>query len=229
MLRGRPPLREAVAWWGIGCDDLVVGVGRTIGGRFGVWWQRGGGSGYQCFGSNACPKLCSKLKMLLHVSTAYVHGMRAGVIPEVPFHMGQTLPGAKNPYLDINAEKEIVEQRLTKFHPERNHFCYEGFGHGKAMGEMIISEEMKGKDYKLIIVRPTIITSTYPAGLKVTLDALFAAYGKGKLTFFLADPQSILDMIPENMVVNVVLAAIARHSIDQSSPDFCDLSCWFIQ
>ncbi|KAL0460069.1 UNVERIFIED_CONTAM: Fatty acyl-CoA reductase 3 [Sesamum latifolium] len=96
----------------------------------------------------------------------------------------------------------------------------------KAMGEMMILEEMKAKDYKLVIVRPTIITSTYREpfpgwieGLR-TLDALFAAYGKGKLTFFIADPQSVLDVIPGDMVVNAMVAAIARHSKDETSPDF---------
>ncbi|XP_020552326.1 fatty acyl-CoA reductase 3-like isoform X2 [Sesamum indicum] len=188
---------------------------------------------------------CCKLKMLLHVSTAYVHGTRAGVIPEVAFHMGQTLPGAEIPYLDINREKKIVEERLRQLHtlnstPKQITSAMKDLGieraklHGwpntyaftKAMGEMMILEEMKGKDYKLIILRPTIITSTYKEpfpgwieGLR-TLDAIFVAYGKRDLTVFLADPQSIIDMIPGDMVVNAMFAAIARHSNNQPSPNF---------
>ncbi|KAL0436314.1 UNVERIFIED_CONTAM: putative fatty acyl-CoA reductase 4 [Sesamum radiatum] len=188
---------------------------------------------------------CCKLEMLLHVSTAYIHGMRDGVIVEQPIHMGETLPGAKISYLDINMEKKIVEEKLrelqalnatqkeitsvmkdlgiqrAKLHGWPNTYAFT-----KAMGEMMILEEMKGKDYKLAIVRPTIITSTYREpfpgwiqGLR-TLDALFAAYGKGKLTFFVADPQSVLDVIPGDMVVNAMVAAIARHSKDEASPDF---------
>ncbi|KAL2239338.1 UNVERIFIED_CONTAM: putative fatty acyl-CoA reductase 4 [Sesamum indicum] len=219
---------------------------------------------------------CCKLEMLLHVSTAYIHGMRDGLILEQPIHMGETLPGAKISYLDINMETKIVEKKLrelqalnatqkevtwvmkemgidrAKLHGWPNTYAFtkamgemmileemkrkdykliilrptiitttykepfpgwiEGLRaklHGwpntyaftKAMGEMMILEEMKGKDYKLIILRPTIITSTYREpfpgwieGLR-TLDALFAAYGKGKLTFFLADPQSIVDIV----------------------------------
>ncbi|KAL0369545.1 UNVERIFIED_CONTAM: Fatty acyl-CoA reductase 3 [Sesamum angustifolium] len=151
---------------------------------------------------------CSKLKMLLHVSTAYVHGMRVGLIPEVPFHMGQTLPGAQIPCLDINTEKKIVEERLRQLHtlnstPKQITSAMKDLGieraklHGwpntysftKAMGEMMILEEMKGTDYKLVIIRPSIVTSTFREpfpgwieGLR-TIDALFAAYGKGKLTF----------------------------------------------
>ncbi|KAK4440623.1 Fatty acyl-CoA reductase 3 [Sesamum alatum] len=186
---------------------------------------------------------CSKLEMLLHVSTAYIHGTRAGLILEEPIHMGQTLPGAKISYLDINMETKIIEERLKELQAlnatqkeitsvmkdlgierAKLHGWPNTYSFTKAMGEMMISEEMKGKDYKLIIMRPTIITSTYREpfpgwieGLR-TLDALFAAYGKGKLTFFLADPQSILDMIPGDMVVNCMLAAIARHS-NQPSRD----------
>ncbi|KAL0417611.1 UNVERIFIED_CONTAM: Alcohol-forming fatty acyl-CoA reductase [Sesamum radiatum] len=171
--------------------------------------------------------------------------MRDGLIPEQPIHMGETLPGAKISYLDINMEKKIVEEKLrelqalnatkkeittvmkdlgiqrAKLHGWPNTYAFT-----KAMGEMMILEEMKGKDYKLIILRPTIITSTYREpfpgwieGLR-TLDALFAVYGKGKLTFFLADPQSILDLIPGDMVVNAMVAAIAKHSKDQPSLEF---------
>ncbi|KAL0417610.1 UNVERIFIED_CONTAM: Fatty acyl-CoA reductase 3, partial [Sesamum radiatum] len=188
---------------------------------------------------------CCKLEMLLHVSTAYVHGMSAEVIPEVPFHMGQTLPGAQIPCLDIHKEKKIVEERMRQLHtlnstPKQITSALKELGmeratlHGwpntyvftKAMGEMMIMDEMKGKDYKLIIMRPSVITSTYAEpfpgwieGLR-TVDAIFASYGKGKLTFFLADPQSIVDMIPGDMVVNAMVAAIARHSNDQPSPNY---------
>ncbi|KAK4409065.1 Fatty acyl-CoA reductase 3 [Sesamum angolense] len=132
---------------------------------------------------------CSKLEMLLHVSTAYVHGMRAEVIPEVPFHMGQTLPGAQIPCLDIHKEKKIVEERLRQLHTLNS--------------------------------TPKQITSALKElGMERTVDAIFASYGKGKLTFFLADPQSIVDMIPGDMVVNAMVAAIARHSNDQPSPNY---------
>ncbi|KAL0460070.1 UNVERIFIED_CONTAM: putative fatty acyl-CoA reductase 4, partial [Sesamum latifolium] len=39
---------------------------------------------------------CSKLEMLLHVSTAYIHGMRDGLIPEQPIHMERRFPELKS-------------------------------------------------------------------------------------------------------------------------------------
>ncbi|KAL0436312.1 UNVERIFIED_CONTAM: Fatty acyl-CoA reductase 3 [Sesamum radiatum] len=127
--------------------------------------------------------------MLLHVSTAYVHGMRSGVIAEMPFHMGQTLPGAQIPYLDINMEKKIVEERLRQLHTLNS--------------------------------TPKQITSALKdLGMERTLDTILTAYGKGKLTFFLADPQSVVDLIPGDMVVNAIFAAIARNSNNQPSPNY---------
>lgn len=48
----------------------------------------------------------------MYIYVAYVHGTRVGIAPEQPFRMGDTLPGAKIPILDINAEKDIIEERL---------------------------------------------------------------------------------------------------------------------
>lgn len=41
-----------------------------------------------------------------------MHGTKVGVAPEQPLRMGETLPGAKIPILDIDAEKDIIEERL---------------------------------------------------------------------------------------------------------------------
>ncbi|KAK6138310.1 hypothetical protein DH2020_027956 [Rehmannia glutinosa] len=140
-------------------------------------------------------KKCSKLKLLLHVSTAFVHESRPELLLEKPFQMGETLKGAKASNLDIEAEKSYYT---------------------KAMGEMLL-ENFKD-NIKIIVLRPTIITSTFKEpfpgwteGLR-TLDSLFVAYAKGTLKFFLGDPGSILDVIPGDMVVNSILVAMAIHS-----------------
>ncbi|KAK4607731.1 hypothetical protein RGQ29_001521 [Quercus rubra] len=55
---------------------------------------------------------CVKLKVLLHVSTAYVCSEMEGNILESPFYMGDTLKGTSK--LDINAEKELVKEYLDR-------------------------------------------------------------------------------------------------------------------
>ncbi|PIN09215.1 Acyl-CoA reductase [Handroanthus impetiginosus] len=161
---------------------------------------------------------CSKLETLLHVSTAFVHGTKIGLIPEKPYHMGETLDASKIPYLDINKEKHIMEETLKRLKTQKAmekeitqtmkdlgieraklHGWPNTYVFTKAIGEMML-ENFKDKA-KVIIIRPTIITSTYrepfPGWIEGvrTLDSIFAAYGKGKLKFFVGDPESKLDMI----------------------------------
>ncbi|KAK4441284.1 Alcohol-forming fatty acyl-CoA reductase [Sesamum alatum] len=126
---------------------------------------------------------CSKLEMILQVSTAFVHGTRVGLIPEKPFHMGETLDGSKISYLDINEEKKIMEEKLSKLQTQK-------------ATEKEITRAMKD------------------LGIERTLDSIFVAYGQGKLKFFVGDPDSTLDMIPGDMVVNCMIAAIGSHSSD---------------
>ncbi|WP_309711857.1 SDR family oxidoreductase [Pseudolysinimonas sp.] len=78
------------------------------------------------------------------------------------------------------------------------------------------AEELWGGEHRLSIVRPAIIESAlkhpYPGwidGFKVA-DPLIMAYGKGQLPEFPGLPDSILDLIPVDYVVNTILAAAAN-------------------
>ncbi|KAL7127129.1 hypothetical protein ABFS83_14G234500 [Erythranthe nasuta] len=183
-------------------------------------------------------KKCIKLKLLLHVSTAYVHGTRSGVIVEKPFRMGETLEGSKISYLDLEAEKKLLLETKTRLQSRnipkhdfisalRDLGIQRALLHGwpntysftKAMGEMIF-EKFK-ENVNVVIVRPPIITSTcrepFPGwmeGLR-TLDSIFVSYAKRKIKFFLGDPASVLDVIPGDMVVNGILVAMAAHDTDK--------------
>ncbi|XP_075520015.1 putative fatty acyl-CoA reductase 4 [Primulina tabacum] len=194
---------------------------------------------------------CSKLETLLHVSTAYVHGNGVGLLPERAFHKGDTLDGAKISYLDINTETKIAKERLRELQTQnatekeitramKDLGIERAMLHGwpntyvftKAMGEMVL-ENFKEKA-NLIILRPTIITSTitepfsgWIEGLR-TLDSIFVAYGKGKLKFFVGDPGSTLDMIPGDMVVNCMIAAMAVAAAPLPKSDESRLSIYHI-
>ncbi|CAM0942713.1 unnamed protein product [Alopecurus aequalis] len=118
---------------------------------------------------------CIKLKMFLHVSTAYVAGEQMGLIPEKPFLMGETL--RVGTHLDINSELNLIND--TRIEMEAN--CssemakkkamkeiglkrarYYGWPNTyvftKAMGEMMLGN-LQG-DFPVVIIRPSIITST---------------------------------------------------------------------
>ncbi|KAL3350134.1 hypothetical protein AABB24_022910 [Solanum stoloniferum] len=57
-------------------------------------------------------KQCSKLMMLLHVSTAYVCGEKEGLILEKLLNYGETPNGSS--HLDIDVEQNLVEEALKE-------------------------------------------------------------------------------------------------------------------
>nr|XP_009789795.1 PREDICTED: fatty acyl-CoA reductase 3-like isoform X2 [Nicotiana sylvestris] len=61
-------------------------------------------------------KKCSKLKVLLHVSTAFVSGEKAGLILETPYNLGETLNGTSG--LDIDTENKVMEETLKQLKAE---------------------------------------------------------------------------------------------------------------
>ncbi|MDA0711646.1 MAG: SDR family oxidoreductase, partial [bacterium] len=82
----------------------------------------------------------------------------------------------------------------------------------KAMGERMIVKT-RG-DLPVVIVRPSVIESSlsdpepgWLDGLKVA-DPLIAHYGKGRLVDFPAQPDVIFDVIPVDVIVNVILGVL---------------------
>lgn len=86
----------------------------------------------------------------------------------------------------------------------------------KAMGEMLL-ESLRG-DLPVVVLRPSVVESTlaepFPGwmeGIRM-MDPIVLAYGKGQMTGFLANPEGVLDVIPADLVVNALLAAMAKHA-----------------
>ncbi len=79
-----------------------------------------------------------------------------------------------------------------------------------------MAEERWGAEHRLTVLRPSIIESAlrhpFPGwidGFKVA-DPLILAYGRGQLPDFPGLPDSVLDVIPVDFVVNATLAAAAN-------------------
>ncbi|WMV12449.1 hypothetical protein MTR67_005834 [Solanum verrucosum] len=177
-------------------------------------------------------KQCSKLMMLLHVSTAYVCGEKEGLILEKPLNYGETLNGSS--HLDIDMEQKLVEEALKELQDRnatekevrlamrvlgieraRQHGWPNTYSFTKSMGEMLLGHLKE--DLQLIILRPTIILSTYKEpfpgwieGMK-TADTFIVGYGKGKQKLAMGGRETITDVIPADMVVNSVIAAMVAH------------------
>ncbi|MCL7044371.1 hypothetical protein MKW94_029794 [Papaver nudicaule] len=184
-------------------------------------------------------KKCVKLEMLVHVSTAYVCGESSGIISEKPLKMGATL-NQTSEVLDIEVELKLMQNRLEELKAlqvskSEETEAMENFGleraktfgwpntyvFSKSMGEMLIGKY--GGNIPVAIVRPTIITSTYKEpfpgwseGVR-TIDAFLVAGAKGKLPCFLGNAESILDVVPGDMVANAVIVAMVVNANHQSS------------
>lgn len=178
-------------------------------------------------------KKCLGIRMLLHVSTAYVCGEATGLVMEKPFSMGQVLKGPCR--LDINVEKKLVDEKMeellsqgakgaglalamkdfglkrARFYGWPNTYVFT-----KAMGEMLFGQFKDS--LPVVIIRPTMITSTYKEpfpgyieGLR-TLDSFIALAAKGKVKCIVASPETILDIIPADMVVNSMIMTVCAHT-----------------
>uniref|UniRef100_A0A0D9XAU2 Fatty acyl-CoA reductase n=1 Tax=Leersia perrieri TaxID=77586 RepID=A0A0D9XAU2_9ORYZ len=185
-------------------------------------------------------KKCPRLKVFLHVSTAYAGGDREGLIQERPFEEGTAL--REGMHLDIDAELRLVadlrrdlagddkaqrkamkELGLTR----ARHFGWSNtYVFTKAMGEMLLGRMLltAQSSMGLVVVRPSIITSIrrdpLPGWMQGTrtIDTLIIGYAKQNLPCFLGDLDLVMDVIPGDMVVNAMLTATAAHSGESSSP-----------
>ncbi|MBV9447348.1 MAG: HAD-IB family hydrolase [Streptosporangiaceae bacterium] len=86
----------------------------------------------------------------------------------------------------------------------------------KALGERVAEQRWAHTGRPLSVVRPAIVESAlrhpYPGwidGFKMA-DPLIIAYGRGVLREFPGLPDSVLDVIPVDLVINAILAAAAR-------------------
>jgi alcohol-forming fatty acyl-CoA reductase len=190
---------------------------------------------------------------VVHVSTAYVAGVRKGVVPEDrldhtvdwrtelagalaargdverdsrrPEVLRKSVSRAQSEHRKAGpqsvviaaeeARQEWVTDRLVDYGRTRAQSLGwpDVYTFTKALGERA-AEEMWG-ERRLSIVRPAIVESSlrhpYPGwidGYKMA-DPLIIAYGRGILPEFPGLPDSVVDIIPVDLVVNATLAVAA--------------------
>ncbi|KAI3774583.1 hypothetical protein L1987_49142 [Smallanthus sonchifolius] len=181
---------------------------------------------------------CVNMKMFLHISTAYVSGEEEGLILEKHCKSGEPLNGKTK--VDIDKEKQVIEECLKQLMTEKatdkaiassmkdlgiqrakHHGWPNTYVFTKAMGEMLLGELRM--DAPLVILRPTIISSTYKEpfpgwieGIR-TIDVVCVGYLKGTIPCFPGDPDCIMDIVPADMVVNAMIVIMAAHVNDTDS------------
>ncbi len=171
---------------------------------------------------------------VVQVSTCYVHGLNKGDIYEetkAPF--GAKIPrNEKGQYLvegvvnllkdKINNvrfpaknNEELTQSLVDLGIEEANKYGWnDTYTFTKWMGEQLLLEKLDGKS--LAIVRPSIIESTLQGpmpgwieGIKVA-DAIVFAYARGKIAFFPADANGVMDIIPADLVANSIILSMAK-------------------
>jgi fatty acyl-CoA reductase len=97
----------------------------------------------------------------------------------------------------------------------------------KALGERVVAD--LGAEIKVSIVRPAIVESSwahpYPGwieGFKMA-EPLILAYGRGDLPEFPGSPDSVLDIVPCDLVVNAIVAVCAS-SPEVGRPEYYHVS-----
>lgn len=193
---------------------------------------------------------------VVHISTAYVGGIRKGIAPEASLthevDWRAEYEAAKSARTRVELESrqpEALRQQLTKAkarHGKTGPQAVAQFAEAaradwvrerlvdygrmraeslgwtdvytltKAFAERAAEELWAQAGHRLSVVRPSIIESAlyhpFPGwidGFKVA-DPLIIAYGRGQLPDFPGLPDSILDVIPVDFVVNAALAVAAR-------------------
>jgi fatty acyl-CoA reductase len=199
--------------------------------------------------------------LFLHVSTAYVAGMREGDAPEEP--PGDASPSGTplDPYEEVSRlegvvreveeaskersllrrfeteakrelgmvgeEEEVAErtdqlrrawmrERLVERGTERARALgwHDVYTFTKSLAERTVVQE-RGET-PLVILRPAIIESSYgepyPGWIQGSrmADPIIMAFAKGIIREFPGDPESLVDIVPVDHVVNATLAAAIR-------------------
>ncbi|XP_074284317.1 fatty acyl-CoA reductase 2, chloroplastic-like [Silene latifolia] len=177
---------------------------------------------------------CTKLALFVQVSSAYASQDLPGVAFEKPMDLGHYfIEDEINRKLSIekliNTEMRIISEVARQFHEEEQtgemmklamrrakfykmHNCYLLT---KAIGELVAAK-LSGK-LPVVIIRPSLIESTikepFPGWVEgyKSLDPIILSYGTGQLEGFVANPNTILDVVPVDMVVNAMVTAMAKH------------------
>jgi long-chain acyl-CoA synthetase len=174
-------------------------------------------------------RLCPRVEAVVHISTCYVSGMAEGrieeVVPPLPFDVDAEVAGLERACTELEerygSQPTSLKDKLVALGLERARArgWHDTYTFTKALGEQLILK-YRG-DVPMAIVRPSIIESTFAEpepgwidGFRMA-DPLFVGCGKGYLKDFPGRPDSIIDFIPCDHVVNAILAAAPRCAADR--------------
>jgi len=159
----------------------------------------------------ACQEYCTHLRQRA-VSAEMEEVFRSETLQESTRELTETrleklIDGRRKRWL----ERALVEEGMRR---AKDYGWNDVYTFTKAMGEQMLVKHHG--DIPLVIVRPSVIESSladpepgWISGLKVT-DPLVVAYGRGQVPDFPARADVPMDLVPADIVVNIVLAAATQ-------------------
>jgi thioester reductase-like protein len=164
--------------------------------------------------------------ILVHVSTAFVAGLRTGRIPEAALTpdiasteidaieavVAAAMREAAAGNVTARATRDrLVDEGMTR---ARRLGWHDTYTYTKALGEMVLARD-RG-DVPTAIVRPTIIESSLrdptPGWLQNlnVIDPIVVEYGRGRMPDFPLGLETIFDIVPVDLVANAIVAVLPR-------------------
>lgn len=127
-------------------------------------------------------------------------------------------------------ERRIAERRARTQMSEygikvaRQHGWWDPYTLSKALAEMSLETESRARGVPLVVVRPSGITSCVREPMPGWIDCyllnepIIEATGRGQLSAFPGREDSVLDMVPADFVVNLVIAAATQAAVAVAQP-----------
>jgi long-chain acyl-CoA synthetase len=155
---------------------------------------------------------------LLHVSTCFVSGRRRGTIDEaiaMPGGAGEADPEALLAELEeVAGHCDGASQTAAGAERAANNGFHDVYTLTKALGERLVERDRGA--VPVAIVRPAIVESAaaepiagWIDGVRVA-DPLLVAYGRGLLRHFPGSADARLEIVPVDLVVHAMIAALAE-------------------
>lgn len=153
-------------------------------------------------------ELCKKLpnlKALVHVSTAYANC-------DLPYIEEQVYPPPVDPHKLLDALNWMSDEAASKITPVLLGSKPNTYTYTKHLAENLLIEEA-GSSLPYIIVRPSIVGASWREPFAGWIDnfngpsGLFIACGMGLLRSMIGKPDAIADIVPVDIVSNVIIAA----------------------
>lgn len=162
---------------------------------------------YNTIGTRYVLELCKKIKKLValvHVSTAYANCNRHEIDEMV-------YPPPAPPQKVVELKEWMADEALNNITPHLLGDRPNTYTYTKALAEALLAEEA-GDSFPVAIVRPSIVTAAWREPYPGWIDningptGMVLACGKGVLRTMLYNSKACADLIPVDMVINMMIS-----------------------